>query len=277
MAEHSEQKGRHLPSWLCAWRPDHEGRRPQLVVIVLPFVGSVKEYIAAILAQGCPLTLPDDCPHPDCQASGSLIRWGTYERRAATEEVDYRIRIQRLRCKVCGRTHSLLPDFLHPHRHFVLALLYRIVALYLIEGWSWESLMRQTAGRPVRPARRSASGWALLPTARANFCWMLYSATCWPWHPTPKCLPQRPITSDVFKDTRKRRLLEKAYSFLAAGRGSLCPGQDPAASSPFLEQAISSLFCFTGCKASPFHRDCSGHRPCPAHLPRLSKPFAGIV
>jgi hypothetical protein len=182
------------------------------VVIVLPFVGSVKEYIAAILARGCPLTQPDDCPHPDCQASGSLIRWGTYERRAATEEVDYRIRIQRLRCKVCGRTHSLLPDFLHPHRHFVLALLYRIVALYLIEGWNWESLMNKLPG--TSPARSTIREWVgsfaygagqLLLDALLRHLLALAPHTEVP-APAPHHFRR-------VKDTRKRRLLEKAYSF----------------------------------------------------------------
>ena len=227
------------------------------MVIVLPFVGSVKEYIAAILARGCPLTQPDDCPHPNCQASGSLIRWGTYERRAATEEVDYRIRIQRLRCKVCGRTHSLLPDFLHPHRHFVLALLYRIVALYLIEGWNWESLMNKLPG--TSPARSTIREWV------GSFA---YGA------------------GQLLLDALLRHLLALAPHTEVSWKRLTAFGCWPRLSMPrsrpgslvsILEQAISSLFCFTGCKASPFHRDCSGHRPCPAHLPRLSKPIAGIV
>jgi len=182
------------------------------VVIVQPFAGSVKEYIAASLAQGCPLELPDDCPHPDCQASGRLIRWGTYERRAVTEAVDYRLRIQRLRCKACGRTHSLLPDFLHPHRHFVLALLYRIVALYLIEDWSWERLTVKLPG--TSPARSTVREWVgsfacgagqLLLDALLRYLLALAPDSEVP--ATPVHHFQR------VKDPRKRRLLEKAYSF----------------------------------------------------------------
>lgn len=59
------------------------------MVIVQPFFGSVKEYIEAFLSQGCPFSVPDRCPHPDCQAAGSLIRWGTYERGALTGEADF--------------------------------------------------------------------------------------------------------------------------------------------------------------------------------------------
>ena len=99
------------------------------MVIVQPFFGSVKEYIATVLTLGCPFPVPDRCPHPDCQAAGSLIRWGTYERGALTGEADYRIRVQRVRCKACARTHSLLPGFLHPHRHFAISLLQQVVSI----------------------------------------------------------------------------------------------------------------------------------------------------
>jgi hypothetical protein len=63
-----------------------------------------------------------------------MIRWGTYERWACTGEGDYRLSIQRVRCQVCGRTQGLLPDFLHPHRHYVLSLLYQVAWLYVILG-----------------------------------------------------------------------------------------------------------------------------------------------
>jgi hypothetical protein len=124
--------------------PDHErGVSPKRVVIVLEFAGSVKEYIAASQDQGPVFSVPEQCPHPDCQAVGSLIRWGTYTRTAITAEADYRLLIQRVRCKACGRTHSLLPDFLHPYRRFVIALLQQVIFLYLIVGLGWRRLMRK--------------------------------------------------------------------------------------------------------------------------------------
>jgi hypothetical protein len=113
------------------------------VVIVQHFPGSVKQYAEAVPFPGRSFAIPDTCPHPDCQASGCLIRWGTYERSARTGVVDYRILVQRIRCKACGRTHSLLPDFLHPHRHYVIRLLQHVVSLYLIAGLGWERLMSQ--------------------------------------------------------------------------------------------------------------------------------------
>jgi hypothetical protein len=113
------------------------------VVIVQHFPGSVKQYAEAVPSPGRSFAIPDVCPDPECRASGCLIRWGAYERSARTGDADYRISIQRIRCKVCGRTHSLLPDFLHPHRHYVARLLQDAVSLYLIVSLGWKRLMKQ--------------------------------------------------------------------------------------------------------------------------------------
>jgi hypothetical protein len=127
------------------------------VVIVQHFAGSVKAYIEAFAVRGSLFPLPDCCPHPDCQASSSLIRWGSYARSAVTKEAEYRIRVQRVRCKRCGRTHSLLPDFLHPHRHFALDWLRRVVSLYLLVGLGWRRLLRRVQGQG--PARSTVREW----------------------------------------------------------------------------------------------------------------------
>jgi len=127
------------------------------VVIVHHFPGSVKQYIEAVPFAGRTFALPDRCPHSECRAVGCLIRWGTYERSARTGDVNYHILIQRIRCKVCGHTHSLLPDFLHPYRHYVIRLLQRVVSLYLIVGLGWGRLMNQLP--PLGPARSTVREW----------------------------------------------------------------------------------------------------------------------
>ena len=111
------------------------------MVIVQHFSGSVKQYAEAVPFPGRRFIVPDTCP--DCRACGCLIRWGTYERSARTGDANYRVLVQRIRCKACGRTHSLLPDFLHPHRHYVICLLQHVVSLYLIAGLGWERLMNR--------------------------------------------------------------------------------------------------------------------------------------
>ena len=101
----------------------------------------MKQYAEAVPFPGRSFTIPDTCPA--CRANSSLIRWGTYMRWARTGDIDYRILVQRIRCKACGRTHSLLPDFLHPHRHYVIRLLQRAVSFYLIVGLGWKRLMNR--------------------------------------------------------------------------------------------------------------------------------------
>jgi len=185
------------------------------VVIVQPFFGSVKEYIVTVLTQGCPFSVPERCPHPDCQAAGSLIRWGTYERGALTGEADHRIRIQRVRCKTCGRTHSLLPNFLHPHRHFVISLLQQVVSLYLLAGLGWRRLMRQAQAEYARgPAPSTVREWV------ASFAYgagqLLLDAllrhlfTLDPGLDLPDLPPEH---LDRVPDPNRRRRLENAHTF----------------------------------------------------------------
>ena len=127
------------------------------MVIVQHFAGPVKQYIAAVPFPGRSFALPDRCPHPACRATDSLIRWGTYQRWACTEGEQHRICIQRIRCKACGRTHSLLPDFLHPYRHYVLCLLQNVIYLYLITGQSLEHVLQQMS--ESGPARSTVREW----------------------------------------------------------------------------------------------------------------------
>jgi hypothetical protein len=66
-----------------------------------------------------------------------LIRWGVYLRWGYSGQHEYHLVIQRVRCKVCGRTHALLPDFLHPYRRYALDMLCEVVMLYLLKGHTY--------------------------------------------------------------------------------------------------------------------------------------------
>jgi hypothetical protein len=186
------------------------------VVIVQGFAGSVKEYIAASQGAEPVFSLPEQCPHPDCQTAGSLIRWGTYTRMAITGEVDYRLPIQRVRCKVCGRTHSLLPDFLHPHRRFVIALLQQVIALYLLVGLGWRRLMRELP--EDGPAHSTVREWVdsfaygaghlLFDHLLPGTLWVLLTLA-----PDIELPGKPPAHLDRIPEQRKRRRLEKAHTF----------------------------------------------------------------
>jgi hypothetical protein len=139
-----------------------------------------------------------------------LIRWGTYTRWACTEERDYRLCIQRVRCKACGRTHSLLPDFLHPHRHYVLSLLQQVVSLYLIAGLGFGRLLAQLPGLAPSTVREWISAFAfgageLLLAALIRFLSALAPATELP-DPPPQHLNRVP-------NPTQRHRLTRAYDF----------------------------------------------------------------
>ncbi len=138
------------------------------MVIVQHYPGTVNQYITAtkISLADVVLVIPDCCPNPQCQAAGTLIRWGSYQRGALLQDQVFVLPIQRLRCKVCGCTHSLLPDFLHPHRHYVIALLQKVVSLYLFQGVGLAGIMLgslfqlEAAPSSVRgPARSTVREW----------------------------------------------------------------------------------------------------------------------
>ena len=183
------------------------------MVIVQHFSGSVKQYADAVPFPGRSFSIPDTCPHPDCRASDCLIRWGTYERRARTGDVTYHVLIQRVRCKVCHRTHSLLPDFLHPYRHYVIRLLQHVVSLYLIAGLGVGRLMNRLPG--LNPARSTVREWVasfaygagelLLDLLSRQFLRLAPLADL-PDTPSPRHL-------DRIRDPLKRRRMKRAHRF----------------------------------------------------------------
>lgn len=55
-----------------------------------------------------------------CGHKGNMIRYGHYTRHTYYDCRVEELRIQRVRCKFCGKTHSLLPDTLVPRDLIVL-------------------------------------------------------------------------------------------------------------------------------------------------------------
>jgi hypothetical protein len=183
------------------------------VVIVQYFAGSAKQYVDADPFPGRSFTIPDNCPDPDCQAVGCLIRWGTYERSARTGDVDYRILIQRVRCKVCGHTHSLLPDFLHPYRHYVIRLLQHVVSLYLIVGLGWNRLLDQLPA--LGPARSTVREWVASFGYGAGYLLLDLLArrllVLDPWIQLPHATPASRL--DRVLNLSRRQRLQRAHHF----------------------------------------------------------------
>ena len=68
---------------------------------------------------------------PCCHAKNKLIKYGTYERNLSiledAEVKDYKISVQRVICKSCNHTHSLLPNFIVPYKIMALFSIAQIV------------------------------------------------------------------------------------------------------------------------------------------------------
>jgi len=68
------------------------------------------------------------------------------------------LEVRRLECQGCGRTTSLLPDFLHRYRHYGLEVIEQVVSAHVEEGVSW-SKMAQRYSRDGAPSLRTMRRW----------------------------------------------------------------------------------------------------------------------
>ena len=121
-----------------------------MALIVIHFPQTVKEYAEAEICPGRTVSVPECCP--TCQVAGEMIRWGRYKRSVKTGELKYELQIQRVRCKACGRSQALLPDFLHPYRHYLLSLLQKAIELYLFVGLGIERLIERLPSAGPEPS-----------------------------------------------------------------------------------------------------------------------------
>lgn len=59
---------------------------------------------------------------PKC-GNKEIIKWGAYERNVIYykngEKIEKTIKIKRIRCKKCGKTHAIIPSFLAPYKIYV--------------------------------------------------------------------------------------------------------------------------------------------------------------
>ena len=76
---------------------------------------------------------PDIDLCPNCKAKHRLQRHGFYERNAVEKDNVYRIPICRLKCSSCGKTVSLLPDFLIPFYQYTLSVVMKRLKERLVE------------------------------------------------------------------------------------------------------------------------------------------------
>mgnify|MGYP000851141190 FL=1 len=96
------------------------------------------------------MKLPKKCPY--C-ASGVLQRWGSYQRSYVVDghDLKHQIKIVRMRCKCCGKTVAVLPEFLAPYQRVVTKVREAIVQARL-SGKAcdvWRNGRASASGRSV--------------------------------------------------------------------------------------------------------------------------------
>ena len=71
---------------------------------------------------------------PLCSYPSTLSRHGFYWRNVLFRKTQYRIPILRLKCPSCGKTISLLPDFLLPHFQYSLEYILGAVRQFFMQS-----------------------------------------------------------------------------------------------------------------------------------------------
>lgn len=94
------------------------------------FLVTLKEYVRLGRKNAFPII--EQCP--SCHAYARLYGHGYYERHACENETAYLLVIRRLRCRACGITISILPDFLLPYYQNTLQMIIGGLRVRMIQG-----------------------------------------------------------------------------------------------------------------------------------------------
>jgi hypothetical protein len=135
--------------------------------VVCFFAGSVDTYSghsAAWVVAVC----PERCPH--CGGEHASIFWGSYARWVYTTTDRIRIRIERVRCRLCGVTDALLPSFLHLFRRYLLPLIQKAITL-AVDAGLWGEALADAVGPYHAPAPSTIREWLWSFTLSAD--WLL--------------------------------------------------------------------------------------------------------
>ncbi|QOY37332.1 DUF6431 domain-containing protein [Anaerobacillus isosaccharinicus] len=128
-------------------------------MIIIRYLGkSIKSYLSNY--QEVPPCFEGNCP--DCDHK--LYRHGKYFRSAITKKKITWIPIYRFLCPACGKTFSLLPDFLLPYQIHASAILQRAWTLRFIKKISYAQIQSiisydETGGISVKTIKRWERFW----------------------------------------------------------------------------------------------------------------------
>ena len=84
---------------------------------------------------------------PVCGSKGNCVPHGSYKRVLIDVEhgkVSYgSVEIKRVRCKSCGHTHAILPDYIVPYATYSLLFILRVLAAHILGPETVEQLCRR--------------------------------------------------------------------------------------------------------------------------------------
>ncbi len=123
-------------------------------MIIIEKTEEVKNYLD--LGNYPRLPTPKSCLKPKCK--GKFIRIGYYTRWICTREEERQIRIGRVKCKVCKKSHALLPSFLVPRRQEVTWVIGAFLKANLKDGKSLKDSMKEA--KLVNASRQKVRSWA---------------------------------------------------------------------------------------------------------------------
>jgi hypothetical protein len=125
------------------------------MAVVCFFAGSVESY-SGHFAAWVVVVRPERCPH--CGGEHTSVFWGSYQRWVYTTTDQLHVRIERVRCRLCGVTDALLPSFLHLFRRYLLPLIQKAITLAL-DGSLWGDALADAVGPYHAPAPSTIREW----------------------------------------------------------------------------------------------------------------------
>ena len=126
------------------------------------FNGVSQEEYDVFLGVALPIVMGGACEK--CLSIGHMIKWGVYVKVLfciVPDDPECRkaIRIQRIFCKNCGHTFSVLPDSIIPRLRFTLVYLYMIIRDYISQQNQIESKTDLISQRTIRRYVRRFHEW----------------------------------------------------------------------------------------------------------------------
>ena len=110
-------------------------------------VFSLKKSSLELYAQFAATPVERGMACPSCGSRGNCVLHGSYKRvliDVAHGKVCYdSVEIKRVRCKSCGHTHALLPDYIVPYTTYSLLFILRVLAAHFLGSETVEQLCRR--------------------------------------------------------------------------------------------------------------------------------------